>query len=264
MLDSRPMDSPVNTCPACGAGASGRFCSECGASLTTRVCASCEAPLSPTAAFCHRCGTSAPGGAARVLLPTPASDRGAWLFAGAACIVLVLATIFFLTRQRVERDRPDMANVGSATGSVSGPAPDISQMTPLEQFNALFDRVTRAAQEGDSAEVVTFMPMALGAYQRVPDPDLDTRFHSALLHLDIGDWPGALALADTMLSESPGNLYTYVVRGTAARYQQDEERRQEAERVFLERYDEEMEARGLEYAEHSALVEDFRQEAQAE
>ncbi|MGH7656861.1 MAG: zinc ribbon domain-containing protein [Gemmatimonadales bacterium] len=256
------MDSPVNTCPACGATASGRFCSECGASLSARACTACEAPLSPSAAFCHRCGAAAPGGVARVMLPAPASDRGAWLFAGAACIVLVLAMIFFLTRQRAERDRPDMANVGSAPGAVTGPAPDISQMTPVEQFNALFDRVTRAAQEGDSAEVVSFMPMALGAYARVPDPDLDVRFHSALLHLDMGDWPGALALADTMQTEYPGNLYTYIVRGTAARYQQDEERLQEAERTFLERYDEEMEARGLEYAEHSTLVNDFREEAQ--
>jgi hypothetical protein len=107
------------------------------------------------------------------------------------------------------------------------------------------------------------MPMALGAYALVPDPDLDARFHAALLHLDIGDWDGARALADTMLVQQPGNLYAYLVRGSAAGFQQDQAGLQQAQRNFEQRYAEEMRVRGTQYAEHADLVANFHREAQA-
>lgn len=178
----------------------------------------------------------------------------------------MVATAIFLNRQHAAAaaSTPDMANVGGASGGgFTAPAPDISQMTPREQFDRLFDRVTRAAMQGDTAQVIQFMPMALGAYALVPDPDLDARFHAALLHLDIGDWDGARALADTMLVQQPGNLYAYLVRGTAAGFQQDQAALRQAQGDFEEHYAAEMQARGTQYAEHTDLVSNFHQEAKA-
>lgn len=199
-------------------------------------------------------------------MPLPRSERGPWLFAGIACIALVVATALFLKRQHAgaASATPDMANVGGAAGGgFTAPAPDISQMTPKEQFDRLFDRVTRAAVQGDTAQVIQFMPMALGAYALVTGPDLDTRFHAALLRLDIGDWDGARALADTMLIQQPGNLYAYIVRGTAAGFQQDQAALRQARRDFEQHYAAEMQARGTQYAEHTDLVSNFHQEARA-
>lgn len=262
------MTSPATTCPSCGKPAEGRFCSDCGTSLAPRACTACAAPLSPRAAFCHRCGTPAPGApvpALRGAVPLPRSERGPWLFAGIACVGIVIATAIFLNRQHsaAASATPDMANAGGAAGNFTRPAPDISQMTPREQFDRLFDRVTRAAVQGDTAQVIQFMPMALGAYALVPDPDLDARFHAALLHLDIGDWAGARALADTMLVQQPGNLYAYLVRGTAAGFEQEQAALQQARRDFEQRYAEEMRIRGTQYAEHADLIDTFHREAQA-
>ena len=39
--------------------------------------------------------------------------------------------------------------------------------------------------------------------------------------MQVGDFPGALALADTILARTPGHLFGYIVRGTAAGFQGD-------------------------------------------
>ncbi|MFL5491678.1 MAG: double zinc ribbon domain-containing protein, partial [Gemmatimonadales bacterium] len=71
------------TCPSCGTAAGGNFCSSCGASLTPRTCATCRAELSPQARFCHRCGQPVSGSGPG----TAASERKAWIVAGALCVL---------------------------------------------------------------------------------------------------------------------------------------------------------------------------------
>src|SRR2546423_1717293 len=75
---------------------------------------------------------------------------------------------------------PVMATPVAASGEVSGsagagvaagPAPDISQMSPRERFDRLFNRIMQAAQQGDSAQVQRFTPMALGAYAQLDSVD---------------------------------------------------------------------------------------------
>jgi hypothetical protein len=57
--------------------------------------------------------------------------------------------------------------------------------------------------------------MALGAYAQLDGFDADARDHAAVLHLQAGDTRSALALADTILAETPGHLFGYVIPGTA-------------------------------------------------
>jgi hypothetical protein len=257
------MTTPVSiSCPACGAPATGNFCSACGAGLTQRACALCRAELSPQARFCHRCGHPVHGGKS----VRPGSDRGAWILAGTLCVVLVAGITYKVSSSALRPLAPDMANAGVATGEPntrpSGLAPDISGMSPRERFDRLFNRIMQAAERGDTAEVQRFTPMALGAYEQLDTRDIDARYHAAVLRLQAGDFRRARALADTILAESPGHLFGYVVRGTAARWQNDSATRARAQRDFLAHYAAEMGTQRVEYLEHRPVLDEFKNEAE--
>ena len=213
-------------CPACGAPASGRFCSACGAALSPRGCRNCGATLSPQARYCHRCGEPVEAG------PAPArpaeADRLAWLVAAALCAVLLGGIVWRVVRDQPAPAIPQMANPGAGGAGTSdvasGPAPDISQMSPRERFDRLFNRIMAAAQRGDSAQVLRFTPMALGAYTQLDTVDADARYHAAVLRLQIGDaagargtapqprGPGATSPATTPPSRPPGARSTGTTR----------------------------------------------------
>ena len=193
---------PAAACPACGASASGKFCSACGASLEPRSCLRCRAALGAQARFCHRCGqpVGAGVGAGR-------SERSAWIAAGTLSALLVGLIVYNVVTQEPAPQIPDMANAGAAAGdntARSGGAPDISQLTPRERFDRLFNRIMQAAEQGDTAQVRRFTPMALGAYAQLDSFDADARYHAAVLYLQTGDANAAAALADTILAQSPG------------------------------------------------------------
>ena len=160
-----------------------------------------------------------------------------------------------------------MANAGGgvpagAGAGAAGPAPDISRMSPRDRFDRLFNRIMQAADQGDTVQIQRFLPMALGAYSQLDSVDIDARYHAAVLHLQGGDAPGALALADTILAAVPTHLFGYVVRGEAARLQNDTAARARAQRDFLAHYDAEMRARRVEYLEHEPAIEEFKKEAE--
>jgi hypothetical protein len=263
------MTTTLSTCPACGAAASGNFCSSCGASLAPRSCGSCHAELSAQARFCHRCGhpvASGTGGG-------PRSERTAWLVAAVLCVLLV-GGIVYKVSGGTPAPAPDMANTGADSRDRTpaqqlpdqgpqGRAPDISAMTPRERFDRLFNRVMQAAERGDSLEVRRFIPMALGAYQQLDDRDVDARYHAAVLHLQVGDFAPAYALADTILQTSPHHLFGYLIRGTAAGFQDDTAARARAERDFLANYRAEMAANRVEYLEHKPALDEFKTQAEA-
>ena len=251
---------PAGTCPACGAAATGKFCSACGASLLPRSCARCHAPLGLQARFCHRCGQPAGADA-----KASGSERSAWIVAGTLSVLLVAAIVWSVVTQEPEPQIPNMANAGAAAGDTTlrtAPAPDISQLTPRERFDRLFNRIMQAAEQGDTAQVQRFTPMALGAYAQLDTIDVDARYHAAVIRLQAGDVAGAHALADTILEQSPDHLFGYLVRGTAATLADDPGARTQAEREFLRRYDREMGAGRQEYQDHAFVIEQFKTEAE--
>jgi hypothetical protein len=257
-----PPTSETTPCPACGAAGSGRFCSACGASLDPRACRHCGATLSPRARFCHRCGE--PAEAAAPSSRAPDSDRRAWLVAAALCALLVGAIVWRVVREQPAPEVPQMANPGAGgaeAGGPAGPAPDISRMSPRERFDRLFNRIMEAAQRGDSAQVLRFTPMALGAYSQLDTVDADARYHAAVLRLQTGDIAGARALADTILRQSPGHLLGYVVLGNAAALAGDSAAAARARRDFAQHYAAESAAGRPEYRDHAPVIEQFKQEA---
>jgi hypothetical protein len=193
------------------------------------------------------------------------------------CVVLVGAIVYQVSSAAPAPALPDMANAGAVSardqaggeagpggsGPLEGRAPDISSMTPRERFDRPFNRIMQAAQRNDSSEVRRFTPMALGAYDQLDARDIDARYHAAVLHLGVGDFAPAYALADTILGEAPGHLFAYLIRGTGADLQGDRPRRAKAAGDFLQHYRGEMAARRLEYQEHRPVIEEFKAEAES-
>jgi hypothetical protein len=183
-------------------------------------------------------------------------------------VLLVGGIAYKVSSSAPQRAAPDMANAGAAGGDRAaqrrgpGPAPDISGLSPQERFDRLFNRIMQAAERGDSIEVERFTPMALGAYQQLDTRDIDARYHAAVLHIQVGDFSPARALADSILAESPGHLFGYLIRGAVAGLQNDSAARTRAERDFLAHYPAETAAKRVEYLEHEPVIEEFKNDAQ--
>lgn len=237
--------------PSSPSPAAPRFCSACGTALT------------PGARFCHKCGEELgkTGGMGKTGgTGIGGRERMAWVVTGLAVVVAVLA---FLWRGNAQPTVPDMGNAGNTAPALSSRAPDISNMSPRERFDRLWDRVVRAAESGDTVTVVQFAPMALGAYSMMPDADTDARYHAATIHLVIGDFPAALALADTIQAQAPGHLFGHIIRGEVADRRNDAAALNASYRDFLRDEAAELRAGRAEYADHKPILDDFRTRAKA-
>ena len=216
------------------------------------TCHACGAQLSSTARFCHKCGATVATARAtgwRAGLP--------WALAGAA-----LGALVAVVAMRGAGREPEATAEQTAPRSQLS-APDISQMSPEERANRLFNRVMILAEAGKNDSVQFFLPMALGAYGQLPSLDADARYHVGLLQLAGGDAHGALAQADTIRHAIPTHLFIYVLRAHA--YQQlrnvQEERRAYAD--FLRNEPGEMAKQRPEYAQdaHLDALTSFKAEA---
>ena len=207
-------------CPACGSESVGRFCNSCGKPLTGK-----------------------PGIA--VSLP--------WAVAGAASLGFLVLLIVILVGGEKRNQRTPSDPIQAPAGA----PPDISNMTPRERFDRLYNRVMAAAENGDQATVNQFTPMAVMAYSQLEDIDADARFHLALLSLHTGD-PGAVeALADTILQQNPGHLFAYMIRAAQARFSQDDVALKQAYADFLGHYEAETAAGRPEYSDHKRSIDEF-------
>ena len=208
-------------CPSCGAESIGRFCNNCGQPLTAK------APMT-------------------VSLP--------WAVAGAATLGFLALLIVIL----VSREKRIQTTQGPvATNGPTATPPDISNMSPRERFDRLYNRVMAAAENGDQATVNQFTPMAVMAYSQLDKIDADARFHLALLSLHTGE-PGMVeALADTILQENPGHLFAYMIRGAQARFAKDDVGLKQAYADFLGHYEAERASGKPEYADHKRSIDEF-------
>ena len=276
MSSTTPPASPTTTCPNCAAPASGRFCASCGAPLEGAVCSACRVPLTPGAKFCHRCGTPAGAAGATGAATTPTTTAHSessgfpaalpWAVAGIA----LLALIALLAGQRFNGARAAQPEATSASAGAVGPeaggmggagvgaapvrAPDISQMSPRERADRLYDRVMRLSEEGKQDSVNLFAQMGISAYQMLPEQDADSRYDMGRIAEVAGALPLARAEADSILASDPNHLLGIILAISTARATGDSAAAQSFEAKLLSAQSSEL-ARNLpEYQRHEREI----------
>jgi hypothetical protein len=241
--------------------------SEPSSSTAQRFCTGCGVTLTPGVRFCSACGTPiggvAPNAAqfaAGSAVPTPATPVTPWVVAGLLTVVAVAAVIYAATAKTELPAAGVPIGASGAGAAPTGPAPDISNMTPREQFTRLSDRVTEASERGDTATVLRFTPMALGAYANLPpgDRDIDARYHMAMIQAQVGMFTEAGALADTIFTEAPNNLMGYFIKAIVADFQGNKAAAEQARADYRTHYDAEIAKPRDEYTAHKPLLEAFK------
>ena len=120
---------------------------------------------------------------------------------------------------------PQSAPFAGATGSMPR-APDISQLTPAQRAERLYDRIMRESEAGNTENVRAFMPMAIQAYDMIGPLNLDQRYDLGRLGEVAGDSALARAEADTILAARPTHLLGLALAARAARMENSTARAQ--------------------------------------
>lgn len=241
------MNDATRKCPVCGADnpARARFCGSCGTAL----------------------GTQQAGRAAAAPAPAVTSGSNAilpWFIAGVCVLAIQTVAIVLAVRQPRPASSGDMTNAGAAPFAqggggappTTGRAPDISNMTPREAADRLYDRIARASSAGDSGQVTFFGPMAIQAYSQVTPLDADARLHIGLIQLALGNTAAAAAEADSITRASSTHLFGPLLRLRVAEATGDAAGARRATQQFQASYDAERRKGLAEYNDHRSLLEE--------
>lgn len=183
----------------------------------------------------------------------------AWIV-GATGVAVV---IVWLVARNAGSAPVEGAAAGGGGPAGTGTASDISNLTPREQADRLFNRVMSAASQGDTGQVSFFAPMAVQAYGMIGALDADARYHLGLLEAETGNLAGTLAQADTLERQNPGHLFATLLRGEAAERSGDAAALSRWRRRFLEAYEAELATGKQEYQDHTDALNIFRDGARA-
>ena len=220
-----------------------------------RFCTACGAPLAATAKFCHRCGTPVGGAGA------PAGPRGPLgntLLPWSVAAIALLSLLAFIVGQNWRRAAP---TAGGAAAGAPQRAVDISQMSPEERADRLFQRVMQYTSDGRTDSVQFFVPMAIQSMLALAPLDAHRRYDLGLLAMVAGDAAMASAQADSILAAHPTHLLGLTLAMRIAGMRSDTlARRTYAERL-LAALDRERAARLPEYVDHAPDIDAAAREA---
>jgi hypothetical protein len=210
------------------------------------TCLACGTETPADARYCPHCGKSLTAGTGRAqALP--------WILAGASIAALAAVLLVRLSTQPAPAEPP--------APMAGGQAPDISNMSPRERADRLFNRVMSAAERADTGEVKFFVPMALQSYTLIGPLDLDAHYHIGVIHLVNRNYSAALAQADSITRGAPRHLLATILRIEIASQRHDTGAQQRGYRDFLSAYDGEMAIDRTEYTHHRSILEHMRDEA---
>jgi hypothetical protein len=150
-----------------------------------------------------------------------------------AAIALV-ALIALVAGQRFSRAAvAASASAELPAAATQGSAPvDISQMTPEERAERLYDRVMALNERGRADSVRFFSPMAMQAYSMLGRLNDDQRYDLGRIAAVSGDQQVAKAQADSILAANPRHLLGLLLASDAARLRGD----QAGETGYLRRF----------------------------
>ena len=261
------------SCPECGKAATRNFCEHCGANLGGRFCNQCGAKIAPKAKFCNQCGEGAAGGPAdggahRAAAAAAVGGQNLpWWIAGVAMfgLIVVVGTKMVSSGGPSEPApvQPAPAARSAAPGLGTGVPPDISQMTPIEAADKLYQRIMMAAAEGDSVGAQQFLPMGLAAYERARPLDADGLFHLSLLQRTDSRPEEALATALQILDADPDHLLGLSAAGEAAAELGRTEEAVAHYQHIVDVYDPQMATQLVEYLDHGGITNNLRNVAEA-
>src|SRR5689334_15545488 len=256
-MPSSPSSSDSMTCPSCGTTGSGHYCSNCGASLAGSACAACGAELRPGAKFCHRCG--APVGTKAPATVESRTNALPWIVAALAFLALfaMAAGRGFTARpsSTVDGSQNALPQAGLDDRAVSEDAagmraPDISNMSPQERADRLYNRVMTLATEGETDSVQFFAPMALIAYRDLAPFNADERYDMGRIGEVAGALPFAKAQADSILLANPNHLLGLILEARLATIAGDSAELHSYERRLISAEKAEKAANRDEYTRH--------------
>src|SRR5436190_20474869 len=126
----------------------------------TRKCPVCGAILPAKAKFCGECGTTLQPPTPNLREAQTAGQPGSkvlpWFLAGCGVLAVHAAVIILAVRARAPIGAPVQASAEfqAAPGSPgTGAPPDISNMTPRQAADRLYERIMRASEANDTAQV---------------------------------------------------------------------------------------------------------------
>jgi hypothetical protein len=179
-------------------------------------------------------------------------------------LALAVVSVVAVFSYSVGKSAAPQAAPGGAGAPLAGGGapPDISNMTPRQQADALFNRVMTAHETGDFAGVNQFGPMAINAYSMLGSLDPDAHYHVGLMSAITGGLDEAQARADSIDAQVPNHLLASMLRNSAAQMTGDDSAALAAKRAFLEHYDAEIVTGRQEYLDHQRSIESFKTQAE--
>ncbi|MDH3290652.1 MAG: zinc ribbon domain-containing protein [Gemmatimonadota bacterium] len=221
------------------------------ADTTRPTCVSCGAALSGSARFCHACGAKQE--------TSQRSFPPVLIGLVTLAVVMVVAVVAYSVGRS---SQPAAATQPAPVGGAGGAAPDISNLSPREQADRLFNIVMSAHEQGDAARMNQFAPMAVQAYGLLGALDPDAHYHVGLMSAVSGNQDEARARADSIEAAVPNHLLALMLRSSVAQMQGDQAQALALQRKFLDVYDAQMATQRREYLDHQAGIEGFKQQAE--
>jgi hypothetical protein len=244
------MSDATFPCPVCGASlpARAKFCAECGSAV--------KAPAGPSA----RAATPGAAASSNQILP--------WFIAGVSVIAIqTMALILALRPPSGQVTGTENSAVQAPGGGAFNPAQrattDISNLTPRQSADRLYDRVARASEAGDSQQVQFFGPMTIQAYADVQPLDIDAHMHIGMVYIALGNLAGATAEADTIARASRTHLFAPLLKAKVAQAQNNAAALQQAYRTFLANYEAERRKNLPEYEQHANILSELKTTAES-
>ena len=146
------------------------------------------------------------------------------------------------------RGQAGLDDSSPATAGMRGP--DISNLSPQERADRLYNRVMLLAGEGKVDSVQFFAPMAITAYQMLAPLNIDQRYDMGRVGEVAGELPLAQAQADTILREDPNHLLGLILQARLAILARDTVRLRSFERRLVAAEKTELATKKDEYTRH--------------
>jgi hypothetical protein len=174
----------------------------------------------------------------------------------AVAAITLVALIALVAGQRFGRSNSSAAVAEPPVAAMQGGGspPDISQMTPEERAERLYDRVMALNERGRADSVRFFAPMAMQAYIMLGALNADQRYDLGRIAAVSGDATVAKAQADTILAQQPTHLLGLLLAADAARMRGDQRLESAYLKQFVDAAPSERTKQLPEYQQHVAEI----------